>query len=65
MAEKEPIASSGSMRSVFTPRWHLIQHDKWPDQIYDWRTDPQESGNLIGTAEGRAAGDEILSRLNR
>jgi len=65
MAEKEPIASSGSMRSVFTPRWHLIQHDKWPDQIYDWRTDPQESRNLIGTAEGRAAGNEILSRLNR
>jgi hypothetical protein len=65
MQEKEPIASNGSMRSVFTARWQLIQHDKWPDQIYDWKADPQESKNLIDTPQGRAARDEIVSRLNR
>jgi arylsulfatase A-like enzyme len=58
---KEPLASNGSMRSVFTPRWHLIQHEKWPDQMYNWKADPKESRNLINTPEGKAARDEILS----
>jgi arylsulfatase A-like enzyme len=64
MQEKEPLATNGSMRSVVTARWQLIQHDKWPDQIYDWKADPQESKNLIATPEGRAARDEIVSRSN-
>jgi arylsulfatase A-like enzyme len=58
---QQPLASNGSMRSVFTTRWHLIQHEKWPDQIYDWKADPKESKNLINTPEGKAARDEILS----
>ena len=64
MQGKEPLATDGSMRSVFTPRWHLIQHDKWGAQIYDWKADPQESRNLIDTAEGRTAREEVASRLN-
>jgi arylsulfatase A-like enzyme len=63
MQDKEPIASNGSMRSVFTARWQLIQHDKWSDQIYEWQADSQESKNLINTPQGRAARDEILARL--
>jgi hypothetical protein len=65
MKGKEPLATDGSMRSVITPQWHLIQHDRWPDQIYDWNADAQESRNLIDSPHGRAARDEILSRLNR
>jgi len=65
MQDKEPIASNGSMRSVVTARWQLIQHDKWPDQVYDWKADPQESKNLIDTPQGRAARDEVFSRLNQ
>jgi arylsulfatase A-like enzyme len=64
MQGKEPLATDGSMRSVFTPQWHLIQHDKWGEQIYDWKADPQESRNLIDTPEGRAAREEIVSGLN-
>jgi arylsulfatase A-like enzyme len=64
MQGREPLATDGSMRSVFTPQWHLIQHDKWGEQIYDWKTDPQESRNLIDTPEGHAARNEIFSRLN-
>jgi hypothetical protein len=63
MQGKEALATDGSMRSVFTPEWHLIQHEKWPDQIYDWKGDPHESKNLIDTPQGRAARDEVLSRL--
>jgi arylsulfatase A-like enzyme len=65
MQGKEPLATDGSMGSVITPRWHLIQHDKWGEQIYDWKADPQELRNVIDTAEGRAARTEIVSRLNR
>jgi arylsulfatase A-like enzyme len=63
MQGKEALATDGSMRSVFTPEWHLIQHEKWPDQIYDWKGDPHESKNLIDTPQGRAARDKVLSRL--
>jgi len=64
MQGKEPLATDGSMRSVITAHWQLIQHDRWPDQIYDWNADPQESRNLVDTPQGRAARDEIFSRLN-
>jgi arylsulfatase A-like enzyme len=63
MQGKEPLATDGSMRSAITPQWHLIQHDRWPDQIYDWNADPEESRDLIDTPHGRAARDEMLSRL--
>jgi arylsulfatase A-like enzyme len=59
---KEPLASNGSMRSIVSSQWQLIQHEKWPDRIYDWKTDPKELKDLIGTPEGKAAHDEILRR---
>lgn len=61
LQDKEPLASNGNMRSVVTSRWQLIQHDKWPDQIYDWKADPKEAKNLINTQAGKAARDEVLS----
>jgi len=58
---EQPLASNGSMRCLVTSQWQLIQHDKWPDQIYDWKADPKESKDLINTPEGKAARDGILS----
>ncbi|MGH9517881.1 MAG: sulfatase [Terriglobales bacterium] len=55
MQGKVPLATDGSMSSVVSPQWHLIRHEKYEDQIYDWKTDPAESGNLINTPAGRAA----------
>ena len=62
MESKEPLATDGSMRSVFTPQWHLISHDKRGDQIYDWKSDPGELNNLIDTPVGRNQRDQIISQ---
>lgn len=62
LQNKEPLATDGSMRSIFTTQWHLISHSKWGDQLYDWRSDPSELHNLIDTPQGRAVRTEILAR---
>jgi arylsulfatase A-like enzyme len=51
---KIPIATNGWMRSVVSPRWHLIEHEKFGLQLYHWTNDPNESRNLIDSTEGRA-----------
>jgi arylsulfatase A-like enzyme len=56
-------ASDGPMKSLMTARWHLIVHKKLGDQLYDWRQDPGESKNLIGTVAGREAAVPLLSRM--
>ena len=55
MQGKIPLATDGWMTSVFSPQWQLIRHEKYGDQIYDWKADPAESDNLVNTAAGRAA----------
>lgn len=59
---KEPLATDGSMRSVFTPQWHLISHTRWGDQLYNWRSDPSELHNVADTVEGRAGRAEITAK---
>jgi hypothetical protein len=55
MQGKIPIATDGWMKSVVSPQWELIRHEKYGDQVYDLKTDPAESANLINTTQGRAA----------
>jgi arylsulfatase A-like enzyme len=55
----EPTAMDGDMRSVVTPQWHYIWHEKLGEQIYDWVRDPGEMQNLITTPQGQAAAKEI------
>jgi arylsulfatase A-like enzyme len=55
MQGKIPLATDGWMRSVISPQWQLIRHEKYRDQIYSWKTDPDESNNMINTPAGRAA----------
>jgi arylsulfatase A-like enzyme len=55
MQGKEPLATDGWMRSVISPQWQLISHQKYGDQIYDWTSDPAEAKDLINTAQGQAA----------
>jgi arylsulfatase A-like enzyme len=52
---KIPIATDGWMRSVISTRWQLITHEKYGNQIYDWKADRSELRNLATTAEGQAA----------
>lgn len=55
MQGKIPIATDGWMSSVVSPQWQLIRHQKDGDQIYEWKTDPAESNNMVTTPAGRAA----------
>jgi arylsulfatase A-like enzyme len=50
-----PLATDGWMKSVFSPRWQLILHEKYSPQLYDWRSDPGELHNLADTDQGRTA----------
>jgi arylsulfatase A-like enzyme len=36
----------GAMKSVVSPQWHYIIHDKFGVQLYDWRNDPDEVHDL-------------------
>jgi arylsulfatase A-like enzyme len=61
---KIPIATNGWMRSLVTPRWHLITHEKFGHQLYDWTHDPKESNNLIDSPEGRATALRLASQFD-
>ncbi|PYX18062.1 MAG: hypothetical protein DMG84_01320 [Acidobacteria bacterium] len=61
---KIPIATNGWMRSLVAPRWHLITHEKFGHQLYDWTNDPKESNNLIDSPEGRATALRLASHFN-
>lgn len=59
----EPTAMDGDMKSVVTPKWHLIAHQTMGAQIYDWTQDPGELRNLINTPEGQAAAKGLEREL--
>ena len=61
---KIPIATNGWMRSLVTPQWHLIAHEKFGYQLYNWADDPDESRNLIGTSEGRATALRLAAQFD-
>lgn len=45
----------GALTSLVTPQYHYIFHEKFGEQIFDWKRDPLEKTNLGNTAEGQAA----------
>lgn len=47
-----PTSTTGYLRSLVSPEWHLISHENLGDQLYDWAHDPQETRNLANTAQG-------------
>jgi len=56
-------ASDGPMKSLVAAQWHLILHKNLGDQLYDWRSDPTETRNLIRTDQGREVALTLISRL--
>ena len=64
MQGKIPIAADGWMKSAVSPEWQLIRHEKYADQMYDWKADPAESMNLINTPRGRAAAASLASDIS-
>jgi arylsulfatase A-like enzyme len=62
---KIPIATDGWMKSVVSPQWQLIVHEKLGMQIYDWKSDPHELTDLANTTRGRAAIDALAAEVPR
>jgi arylsulfatase A-like enzyme len=60
---KIPIATNGGMKSLVTPGWHLIVHQKSGQQLYDWVHDPGESTDRVGGAENRSIVVSLTSEL--
>jgi len=64
MQGKIPIATDGWMKSVVSPQWQLIVHEKYSPQIYNWKNDPGELNNLANTPEGQAAIAALLKEIS-
>lgn len=64
MQGREPLAIDGEMRSVVSGRWQLISHEKYGDQIYDWKADAGETKDLIHSPEGQKATAILKGGLN-
>ena len=61
----EPTAMDGDMRSLITPQWHLIWHEKFGEQLYDWVHDPAETNNVIYTPAGKAAANSLAPEIQK
>lgn len=61
----EPTAMDGDMKSMVTPKWHLLVHEKFGKQLYEWGRDPGETRDLIGSPEGKAALGELNSEMQK
>ena len=55
----------GAAKSLVTPKWHLIVHDKLGAELYDWKDDPRESRNLAAGADGQRLGAELIEMSSR
>jgi len=64
MQGKIPLATDGWMRSVVSPQWQLIRHERYGDQIFDWKADPAESANLINSPAGRSAAAALAADIS-
>jgi hypothetical protein len=64
MQGKIPLATDGWMSSVVSQQWQLIRHERYGDQIYDWKTDPAESRDLMTTPAGRSAAAALAASLS-
>lgn len=58
-----PIATTGSMQTLVTPRWQLIVHEKRGVQLYDRASDPKEAHDLAETPEGRTTVSDLSQEL--
>jgi arylsulfatase A-like enzyme len=53
----------GALRSVFDSRFHLMEQDGRPPELYDWIADPKEQVNLSGRPEVAAIEERLRAAL--
>jgi hypothetical protein len=53
----------GWLKSLVTPEWHYILHERFGPELYQWPKDMMEENNLSKTAAGAATIREFSSCL--
>ncbi len=53
----------GSMKSLVSPKWHYIVHEKFGEELYAWVNDPGELNNLADTPEGQRITSDFAAYL--
>ncbi|MDL1909426.1 hypothetical protein FBQ81_01850 [Chloroflexi bacterium CFX6] len=48
-------STHGAMKSVVGSEMQYILHEKFGEELYNWRDDPQELNNLADDASARSA----------
>lgn len=61
-AEENPT-THGEMKSVVGAEMQYIIHEKFGEELYNWRVDPQEMNNLINEPASRTAADMFKQYL--
>jgi arylsulfatase A-like enzyme len=54
---------SGWMKSLISPRWQYIVHEKRGEELYDWNNDPEERHDQARTPEGREIVREFSEQM--
>jgi arylsulfatase A-like enzyme len=61
-AEQNPT-THGQMKSVVDPNLQYILHEKFGEELYNWREDPQESHNLANESSSQPVVETFRSYL--
>ena len=61
-AEQNPT-THGEMKSVINQDTHYVIHEKFGEELYNWRVDQQETNNLIEDASSKSAADSFRRYL--
>jgi arylsulfatase A-like enzyme len=61
--QKIPTATTGSMKTLVTPQWQLILHQRSDAQLYDWVRDPGELNDLSRTPEGESLIKTLVPKI--
>lgn len=62
--KREP-AYHGAMKSLVSPDWHYIEHEKFGQELFHWRNDPKQAANLAATPEGKPLADRMAGELKQ
>ena len=62
--EKQNPVYSGSMLSVVTPHWQMIEHSALGAMLFNWSTDPGDLHDLAANPEGRAVAQGLSRCLH-
>ncbi|MGH7947545.1 MAG: sulfatase [Opitutaceae bacterium] len=60
--KREP-SYHGAMKSLVSPQWHYIEHEKFGQELFDWINDEAQATNLAATPEGKPTADRFASQL--